>query len=188
MPFAPKTRYDGVAMLIHWLTAVLMIYMVFFGEDLMKTGLRLAKAGDSANSGFQPSIHVSLGVAILLLTLLRVLWRITHTAPAYPPTMKRYEVVGSKSLHGLFYLLLIGLPITGWLAFGEVAARLPALTGVSLFGIMPLPAPPFTAGIFGDLHGVGSNVAMFLIGIHVLAALKHQFIDKDSILGRMLPW
>ena len=188
MALAPKTRYDGVAMIIHWLTAVLMIYMVFFGEDLIKSGMRAARAGATADVTFQPSIHVSLGLTILLLTLLRVVWRLTHTAPAYPASMKRYEVVGSKSLHGIFYLLLIGLPITGWLAFGEVAARLPALLGTSFYGVMPVPAPPFTAGIFGEMHSLGSNLAMALIGLHVLAALKHQFIDKDSIFSRILPW
>jgi cytochrome b561 len=102
--------------------------------------------------------------------------------------MKRYEVVGSKSLHGLFYLLLLGLPITGWLAFGEVAARLPALLGTRFYGAMQVPPPPFTAHVFGEAHGLGSNLAMALIGLHVLAALKHQFIDKDGIFGRMLPW
>ena len=188
MSLAPKTRYDGVAMTIHWVTAVLMIYMVFFGEDLMKTGMRAARAGDATNATFQPSIHVSIGLAILLLTLLRVVWRLTHTAPAYPASMKRYEVVGSKSLHGIFYLLLIGLPITGWLSFGEVAARLPALVGTSFFGALPVPLAPFTTRIFGEMHGLGSNLAMALIGLHVLAALKHQFIDKDSIFSRILPW
>jgi cytochrome b561 len=188
MSLAPKTRYDGVAMIIHWLTAVLMIYMVFFGEDLIKSGMRAAKAGDAANATFQPSIHVSIGLTILLLTVLRIIWRLTHAAPAYPAGMKRYEVVGSKALHGIFYLLLLGLPITGWLAFGEVAARLPAIIGTSFYGVMQVPPPPFTAGIFGEAHGLGSNLAMALIGLHVLAALKHQFIDKDGIFGRILPW
>lgn len=185
---APGTRYDGIAMAIHWITAVLMIYMVFFGEDLMKSGIRLARAGDAANASFQPSIHVTIGISILLLTLLRIVWRITHTAPAYPASMKRYEVVGSKSLHGLFYLLLVGLPITGWLAFGEAVSRLPALSATTFYGAIPVPAPPVTSRLFGEMHGLGSNLAMALIGLHVLAALKHQFIDKDSILSRMLPW
>ena len=188
MALAPKTRYDGVAMIIHWVTAVLMIYMVFLGEDLIKSGMRAARSGDAANATFLPSIHVSIGVTLLLLTLLRVVWRLVHTPPAYPANMKRYEVVGSKSLHGIFYLLLLGLPITGWLSFGEVAARLPALAGTTFFGAMPVPLAPVTTRIFGEMHGLGSNLAMALIGLHVLAALKHQFIDKDSIFSRILPW
>ena len=72
MGLVPKTRYDGVAMFIHWITAVLMIYMVFFGEDLMKEGEAISKLPDPTGATFQPSIHVSIGTAILLLTLLRL--------------------------------------------------------------------------------------------------------------------
>ena len=188
MTLAPKTRYDGVAMIIHWLTAVLMIYMVFFGEDLMKSGETLAKAGDTANATFEPSIHVTLGVSILLLTLLRIFWRVTHTAPAYPASMKRYEVVASKSLHGLFYILLIAIPLTGWITFGGFSEEVPAMAQAQLFGLFAMPQPPFTGEWAKELHELGSNAAMILIGLHVLAALKHQFIDKDGIFGRMLPW
>lgn len=188
MGVAPKTRYDGVAMIIHWLTAVLMIYMVFFGEDLMKSGEKLAKAGDTANATFEPSIHVTLGVSIFLLTILRIIWRLTHTVPAYPASMKRYEVVGSKSLHGLFYLLLIAIPLTGWITFGGFSEEVPVMAQAQVFGLFAMPQPPFTSHLFKELHELGSNAAMVLIILHVLAALKHQFIDKDSILGRMLPW
>lgn len=188
MGVAPKTRYDGVAMIIHWFTAVLMIYMVFFGEDLMKSGEKLAKAGDTASATFEPSIHVTLGVSIFLLTILRIIWRLTHTAPAYPASMKRYEVVGSKSLHGLFYLLLIAIPLTGWITFGGFSEEVPVMAQAQVFGLFAMPQPPFTSHLFKELHELGSNAAMVLIILHVLAALKHQFIDKDSILGRMLPW
>jgi cytochrome b561 len=162
--------------------------MVFFGEDLMKSGERLAKAGDTANATFEPSIHVTLGVSILLLTVLRIVWRIIHTAPAYPASMKRYEVVASKSLHGLFYILLIAIPLTGWIAFGGFSEEVPAMAQAQVFGLFAMPQPPFTGEWAGELHSLGANAAMVLIGIHVLAALKHQFIDKDGIFGRMLPW
>lgn len=188
MGVAPKTRYDGIAMIIHWLTAVLMIYMVFFGEDLMKSGEKLAKVGDTASATVEPSIHVTLGVSIFLLTILRIIWRLTHTAPAYPASMKRYEVVGSKSLHGLFYLLLIAIPLTGWITFGGFSEEVPVMAQAQVFGLFAMPQPPFTSHLFKELHELGSNAAMVLIILHVLAALKHQFIDKDSILGRMLPW
>ena len=183
-----RTRYDAVAMVIHWLTAALMIYMVFFGEDLMKEGEHAAKAGDAANATFEPSVHVSLGVSILLLTLLRILWRVTHTAPPYPVTMKRYEVIASKSIHGLFYLLMILIPLTGWLSFGGFLEELPAMAGVQIFGMYPVPAAPVTGESFKELHEIGSNVAIALIILHVLAALKHQFLDRDGILKRMLPY
>ncbi len=183
-----QARYDAVAMVIHWLTAALMIAMIIFGEDLMESGERAAKAGDIVNITFEPSLHVSLGVAILLLTLLRIVWRMTHAAPAYPATMKRYEIVASKSLHGLFYLLMIAIPLTGWLAFGSFLAEAPAMAGVQVFGAFPVPASPVTGESFEEFHEIGSNLAMVFIILHTLAALKHQFLDRDGILKRMLPF
>jgi cytochrome b561 len=102
--------------------------------------------------------------------------------------MKRYEVVASKSLHGIFYLLLIAIPLTGWITFGGFSEEVPAMAQAQVFGLFAMPQPPFTGEWAGELHSLGANVAMVLIGIHVLAALKHQFIDKDGIFGRMLPW
>lgn len=188
MGVAPKTRYDGVAMIIHWLTAVLMIFMVFFGEDLMSEGEELSKQPDPTGATFQPSIHVTIGVTILLLTLIRIVWRIGHTAPPYPASMKRYEVVGSKALHGIFYILLIGIPLTGWFAFGPFSQGHAIMQQIQVYGLFTLPQPPFFSREAKELHELGSNAAMFLIGLHVLAALKHQFIDKDGIFGRILPW
>jgi len=186
MGIVPKTRYDGVAMIIHWLTAVLMIYMVFFGEDLIKEGEAISKLPDPTGATFQPSIHVSIGVAILLLTVLRILWRFTHEAPPYPATMKRYEVIASKSVHGLFYILLIAIPLTGWITFGNFSKYHQIMQQIQLFGLFTMPQPPFIAN-WKEWHELGSNAAMLLIGLHVLAALKHQFIDKDNLFRRMLP-
>jgi cytochrome b561 len=188
MGVVPKNRYDGVAMIIHWLTAVLMIYMIFFGEDLMQEGEAISKLPDPTGATFQPSIHVSIGVAILLLTLLRIVWRFAHTAPPYPASMKRYEVIGSKSLHGLFYILLIAIPLTGWLTFGRFSQGHQIMQQIQVFGLFTLPQPPFAPSWGKEMHELGSNAAMVLIGLHVLAALKHQFIDKDGIFGCMLPW
>lgn len=190
MSATERSRYDGVAMTIHWITAALLLFMIFFGEDLIKAGEEAEEGGEAlANAGstFGPSLHVSIGVTILLLTVLRILWRLGHKAPPYPATMKRYEVVGSAALHGLFYILLIGLPLTGWLAFGGFVAEEPAMAAVRVFGAFPVPASPVTGRTVKEIHEIGSNVAMVLAGIHVLAALKHQFVDGDGVFRRMLP-
>ena len=185
MGLEKAARYDAVAMIIHWATALLMIFMLVFGEELMEGGDEAAEAGNAAGALFGPSLHVSIGVSILALTLLRILWRLTHKSPDYPSTMKRYEIVGAKALHGLFYLLLIAIPLTGWLAFGDFLKELPAMSGVTVFGAFPVPAAPFSAD--KDLHEIGSNAAIALTALHVLAALKHQFVDGDGIFRRMLP-
>jgi cytochrome b561 len=179
-----QVKYDGVAMLLHWIIAVLMIFMIIFGEDLMG---EKGEAGEAAAGTFLPSVHVSIGVTILALTLLRLIWRLMNPPPPYPASMKPWEVTMSKVTHGLFYVLMIGLPLTGWLAFAEFLKEAPAMSGVSVFGLFPVPAAPQFGELAKGAHGLGSNVAMVLVILHVLAALKHQFIDGDGIFRRMLP-
>jgi len=82
---------------------------------------------------------------------------------------------------------MIGLPLTGWLAFPEFLRETPAMSGVTVFGLFPLPVAPAFGEFGGEVHEIGSNAAMVLVILHVLAALKHQFIDHDTILRRMSP-
>ena len=178
-----RSRYDSISMIIHWVTALLLIFMLVFGEELMEEGER----GEGLEGTFGPSLHVSIGATILILTLFRIVWRLSHKAPAYPLTMKPHEVLAARAVHGLFYLLLIGIPLTGWLAFGGFVAEEPAMSAVRLFWSVPLPAPPFSLHDMDDVHEIGSKIAMVLAGLHVLAALKHQFVDGDGIFRRMLP-
>jgi cytochrome b561 len=177
-------RYDAIAMTIHWVTAVLMIVLILFGEDLIKQPR--GAAPDAAVSG-QPSLHVSLGIAVLILTVLRLVWRLMNPPPPYPAAMKPWEVLVSRIMHALFYILMVGVPITGWLAFAGYLGKHPALSATTVFGLFPVPAAPAALGGLGELHELGSNLAMVLVILHVLAALKHQFIDRDTIMRRMLP-
>ena len=175
-------KYDGVAMILHWVTALLMIFMIFFGEDLM------GGEGGRATGTFLPSIHVSIGVTILVLTLLRLIWRMKNPPPPYPTTMKSWEVTVSKITHVLFYVSMFGLPLTGWLAFADFLKENPAMANVTVFGLFPVTGAPITSEIAGGAHAIGSKVGMALVILHVLAALKHQFIDGDTIFRRMLPY
>jgi cytochrome b561 len=186
MPDISRTKYDGVAMIIHWVTAILMIFMIIFGEELMEDGER-GEAAAAAAGAFLPSLHVSFGVAILLLTLLRLVWRVVNPPPPYPATLKGWEVTLSKVTHALFYVLMIGIPLTGWFAFGEFVREEPAMSAVRVFGLFAVPAAPNVGELAKELHEIGSNAAMVLVILHVLAALKHQFVDGDHIFRRMLP-
>ena len=184
-------KYDKVSMLIHWVTAVLMIVMIFFGENLMGEEREGGEAGEAAGAEiagtFLPSLHVSIGSAILLLTVLRIVWRLMNPPPALPTSMAPWEVMVTKVTHGLFYLLMIGLPLTGWLSFTRYLTENPAMSAVSIFGIMPVPGAPSLGIPAGLLHNVGSKVGMVLVILHVLAALKHQFITRDGMMARMSP-
>ncbi len=175
-------RYSTGAIVLHWLTALLVIFMIVFGEELVE-----GAEHDDAAGTFLPSIHVSVGVTILVLTLLRLAWRLGHAAPPYPATMKAWELTLAKVTHLLFYALLIAVPLTGWLAFADWVREEPAMYAVRVFGLFQLPAAPLIGGEVKELHEIGSNAMMVLVILHVLAALKHQFVDGDGVFKRMLP-
>lgn len=179
-----RTRYDSVAMILHWVTAIIMVFMIFFGEDLIRQPR--GAAPDAALAGY-PSLHVSLGVSVLILTLIRIVWRLANPPPPYPATMKGWELLLSKATHLLFYVLMIVLPISGWLAFSEYLQAHPNLADVKVFGLFAVPVGPLLGEFAEQVHGLGSNAAMALFFLHVLAALKHQFIDGDGIMRRMAP-
>lgn len=175
-----RSKYSAGAMIFHWVIAIAVI-----------VNWRIAEAADHAASRELAAPiwanHKALGITILTLTLGRLAWRLTHKIPPLPDTMKNWERVLSRSVHVIFYILLIGLPIGGWLAnsyFGN---------GVDVFGIFTLPALPVgenaEAGkaIFG-FHGTGGEILIYLIGLHILGALKHTFFDKSGGIMRMLPF
>jgi len=174
-----KDRYTTVAIGLHWIIAALMIYMLFWGEDL----IRIPRGSDDT---FGPSLHITIGVTILLLSIFRLAWRFMNPPPPLPASMTRWEALGAHVLHVLFYVLMIGLPLTGWLTLSRFSESRPGVQNAEAFGLFHLPALS-TSIPFGGLHGLGANIAIGLLALHVLAALKHQFIDKDNILSRMRP-
>jgi cytochrome b561 len=175
----PSARYTTIALLLHWIIAALMIYMLFFGEDWIAR----------ANGTFGPSLHASLGVLILVLTFVRLGWRIANPPPPLPASTSRWEAQASHISHGLFYLMMVALPLTGLTAFTGHMVKHPDSIGSSIFGLFLVPAiPDFGFGDFMHLlHNIGSKATIFLLILHVAAALKHQFWDKDGILRRMSP-
>ncbi len=172
-------KYDRLAIWLHWIIAAMMIVMLFFGEDLMDS--------NEGGGNFLPSLHVSLGSAILALSLFRLLWRVLNPPPALPATMPAWEQRASVAGHMLFYVLMIGLPITGWLAFPAHASRHAAMASVTVFGLFAVPGAPNLGGTMGGVHNIMGKIGIAILILHVLAALKHQFINRDGILRRMLP-
>jgi cytochrome b561 len=174
-----RTTYDRVAMALHWLIALLIIFMLVFGGDLMNR-----RNPDIFNA----SVHASIGATILLLSLIRLLWRMRKPPPPLPETMRPWEIALSKATHVIFYVMMIGLPISGWLAFSDTVMKHPGFAGTSFFGFLPVVQVPSAVGLpFDGIHSLGSNLMIALISLHVLAAFKHQLIDKDNLLRRMAP-
>nr|AID57570.1 cytochrome B561 [uncultured bacterium] len=134
--------------------------------------------------------HKSFGITVLILSLFRLIWRLTHKAPALPDGMKPWEKAAAKFTHIGFYVLMIGVPLLGWAMVS--ASTLPVEN--QLFYLIPLPDMPGVSESntasrrLSQLHEIGAKLILFLFVLHLGAALKHHFVEKDGTLARMIPW
>jgi len=175
----PSVKYTKVAIALHWIIAVLMLYMLFPGDELIEV-----PRGETM-SLWGPTAHASLGILVLILTLVRIAWRLGNPPPPPPAGMPGWQITATAVVHGILYLLMLAIPLFGWFALAPYgAARLDA-NAVSFFWLFPVNVMPDIGGWTGEVHELTGNLAKILIGIHVLAALKHQFIDKDGLMRRM---
>ncbi|RJG07109.1 cytochrome b [Noviherbaspirillum cavernae] len=172
-------RYTIPAIVLHWLTALLIVSAFALGVTMVDIpGLTPTKLK-------YYSWHKWLGVTVLGLACLRILWRLTHAAPAYPGNMPGWQQKAAHALHGLLYLLIFAIPLSGY--FYSLAAGVP----VVYLGVVPLPvfidADPELKAVLKQVHYAFNMLLLSAIALHLLAALKHHFIDKDGVLKRMLP-
>jgi len=171
-------RYGPVAQALHWAVVLLLVGQVAVG-----------KIAHEMPDGFDKLVllarHKSVGITILALAAIRLAWRLFDRPPP-PPPMPRWQLLASRATHWAFYALLFALPLTGWLM--SSASNYP----VSWFGLAQLP--DFVAPDEGlehlmeEVHETLVNALIVLALLHVAAALKHQFVDRDGLLQRMLPW
>jgi cytochrome b561 len=170
-------RYSPMAQFLHWAVVVLLAIQIPLGKIAHELPVGIERLA-------MMSRHKSVGITILALALLRLAWRWFDRPPA-PPPMPRWQAIASRLNHWALYGLLFALPLSGWL-MSSAAAR-----PVSWFGLVQLPdfvAPdPGLKEVFEEVHEVLVNVLLALVILHVAAALKHQFIDRDGLLLRMLP-
>ena len=179
---ASPHRYTGVAIALHWLLAAALIGIFFFG--LYMTGLPFSPARLKYFNW-----HKWAGMTILILSLLRLLWRITHRPPALPEamirTMPAWQRAAHHGVHHLMYLLFFAIPLMGWIY--SSAAGFP----IVLFGLLPLPdlvaKGPELAEALKPWHAYLAYALAALVLLHVAAVVKHQLIDRDGLLSRMLP-
>lgn len=171
-------RYTRVAIWLHWLIGLAVITnigLAMLTEDLPREAHRAAMG-----------VHKSLGMTILALTVLRILWRLTHKPPPRPPSVKTWERWASGLVHFLFYALLILLPLSGWVWMS--AADRP----IDFFGLFTIPSivtpDREVADVLHDRHETVGITMLALVALHILAALKHQFVDRDRLTSRMNPF
>ena len=181
-------RYTAVAQAFHWLLAVALIGIVIMG--LVMAHAPLAPA--TKFKLFQ--LHKSVGITILILAVLRLLWRLTHRPPPLPAHMPALEKAGAHGAHVVLYALMIGLPLVGWALVSISPFNLPTV----LYGLVPWPHLAFLSSlpraskqawqpVFAFTHAYGAYLLIAIVAIHVGAALRHHFILGDDILRRMLP-
>ena len=172
----PST-YTAPAKLFHWLTVVLLTLQYTLGWLMPDADQFSQPSGPTA-------WHLSFGALMLLLVLVRLLWRTMHPVPQ-PLAQSRSLQQAAQVTHWLLYFLLLALPLLGW---ANASSR--GWT-VLLFGVLPLP--PLLAldsplgHIFGDLHILAAWMLIVVAGLHVAAALYHHLVAKDDTLQRMLP-
>jgi len=176
----PAPRYSAPAIVLHWLLAVALVGI--FSVGVYMVGLPLSPQRLKLYSW-----HKWAGITILALSLLRLLWRLTHRPPELPPSvaaaMPRWQHRIHHGTHLGLYVLFFAVPLVGW-AYSS-AAGFP----VVLFGVLPLPdfvpADKALAELIKPWHKAGAFAMAALVLLHVAAALKHQLIDRDGLMDRM---
>lgn len=171
-------RYTGPAIALHWLMALLL--PVVFGVGLYMHDLPLSPWKLQIYSW-----HKWAGVTIFLLVLVRLGWRLTHRPPALPPTMRPALRLAAHAGHGLLYVLMIVIPLTGWLMSSAKGFQ------TVYFGVLPIPdlvgKDKELGDLLRDVHAALNFLFAAVVVGHVAAALKHHLVDRDDVLRRMLP-
>ena len=182
-----QDRYTSIAVALHWLIALSILFQIMLGW-------RMDDNARSASTYLVFQLHKSIGITILLLSLARLGWRLANPPPPLPAHLKPWEKGLAQLTHIGFYLIMIGLPITGWIMVSASKTNIPTL----LYGVIPWPHIPGIAELapaakhgwrsIGEAgHGLLAKLTYLLLALHVAGALKHQLVDRDSTLARMIP-
>jgi cytochrome b561 len=173
------TRYGAVAQTFHWLIAALIVIqfvLAYTADDLPLGAHKLALLAR----------HKSFGMTVLMLAVLRLLWRLKHPPPELPSGMTPLERILARGTHVAFYVLLFAMPLTGWLMSSAKNYS------VSWFGLFTWPnligKNEAQFDFLRSTHHLLSDALFALAVLHILAALKHHFWNKDDVLLRMLPF
>jgi cytochrome b561 len=173
-----SSRYGLIAQLFHWAIVVLIVAQFVLAKKADGLPLGAAKLGTLAQ-------HKSVGITILGLAVLRLSWRLLGSTPQLPAETAAWQRRAAHVSHALLYGLLLVIPVLGWLM--SSARNFP----VSWFGLVTLPdfIQPNRAAyeLLHDAHEFAAKLLATVALVHIAAALKHHFLDRDDVLRRMLP-
>ena len=179
-------RYTRTAVVLHWLLALLIVgnVLLALSVDFLPDGWVRAAI----------DTHKSIGITALGLVLMRLLWRVSHRPPPLPQAYASWERAASHVAHGLFYALMLALPLSGWMhdsAWKDAATHPMQLFGlfawprIGLIGALPPAMKESLHALLGSVHTALGYGLYALLALHVGAALKHQWIDRQPELQRM---
>lgn len=174
----PK-QYTLTAIGLHWWIAIL-IFIAFplglYMHDLPLSPYKLKLY----------SWHKWLGVTVFILVVFRIVWRVSHTPPALPDSLPAWQKLASHATHLILYGLIAAVPLSGWLMSSAKGFQ------TIWFGVLPIPDLISKDKELGktlmEVHETLNDVLLSLVVLHIVAAIKHHFIDKDHIVRRMLPF
>ena len=182
-------RYGTVAMTLHWMIAALLLANIALGLYVAEI-----MADSDPMRGPALQFHKSVGLSVLVLSLLRVAWRLVNPPPPLPQTMSRPTRLLAHASHFLLYMLIIAIPLTGWLMVSASRSGAPT----NFFGLLHWPNLPFFAHLAGPekkslhhdfniTHLCLALSALALVPIHIAGAFYHRG-REDDVLSRMVPW
>jgi len=176
MNTAPN-RFTPAARALHWLMAVMIVAMLFIGVGMV--------ASVSARHEWLLAIHKPLGIAILLLAVIRLAVRLRHPPPPLPGDLPALQKLAALASHWLLYFLMLAMPLIGWAMLS--AGGYPVMLGESLRlpPIFPTNATAFA--VLRHLHGAFAMLLFATFLAHMAAALHHGLIRRDGVLASMLP-
>ncbi len=180
-----SSTYSRVAIALHWLIGIIIMANLA-GGLVLETFVDSTDEGERAIGQFALGLHKSFGLTIILLTLARIGWRLGHRPPALPGHMTSLERLLARGVQAGFYVLMLALPLSGWARVSTARVDRPLLW-FGLFDVPKLPLDRSMSSIARGSHEYLSYVAIALLALHVIGALKHHFLDGDSVLSRMLP-
>jgi len=171
-------RYSRVAILLHWMAALLIAAGA--GLALTMTDLPLSPAKLRYYAW-----HKWIGITVFLVAAVRLAWRAIVPPPPFPRTMSREQVLAARAVHAFLYLLMLAIPVSGWIYSSATGVSVAYLNLVPLPNLVPKDKALANALL---LVHQALNVALAVaLVLHIGAAVKHQWIDRDGVLSRMLP-
>ncbi len=192
-----NTKYTNVAIALHWLIGIAILFMFILGWFMTELPKESAKttsfdifnlglitwevAKEESPRAFYFNLHKSIGLTILMLIVLRMYWRFTHRPPAFLNSMKLWEKRLAKATHLSLYLLMFLIPLSG------IIMSAGSKYGIKWFGIKVIPGFDDKAirELFFEFHEIFGLLLLLLLIFHILGAIKHSIIDKDGTLRRM---